>query len=177
MNHIHLVAPGMFLAIPIVVLIYYDFKYRRLPNIITVPLAIIGLVYAFYQGDIINSMVAAVLLFAVFLLFALKGYMGGGDIKMAAALGIWLGYPNSIWVVCSACVLGVVTTMVVKARQGTLLCHLRAAGSMMLGFTKMDLSIDDPDLDPGITIPFGAYMGICSLAYIFCVFASQSFLF
>ena len=83
------------ITVPILaILCWTDCKYRRLPNIYTLSLAVIGLVWRFLFGGL-GGLVDGILgglVCALFLLipFLMKG-AGGGDLKMIAAAGIFTG--------------------------------------------------------------------------------------
>jgi prepilin peptidase CpaA len=71
-----------------------DYRTRRIPNWLTMPAAIVGLVYSsLAPGGI--GLAASLAGFAVGLsLLLLPWLLGGGgmgDVKMLAALGVWLG--------------------------------------------------------------------------------------
>jgi len=70
-----------------------DVRARRIPNWITYPLLLIGLIAR--PADIglapLASIVAAAVAFALFAAFALRGWMGMGDAKLAAAIALASG--------------------------------------------------------------------------------------
>ena len=71
-----------------------DFEHYMLFDAMTLPLAIIGAVYAWQMNlNFLDHVAAAVIGGGIFLLLAVisKGSLGGGDIKLIAALGLWLG--------------------------------------------------------------------------------------
>ena len=55
----------------------------------------------------------------MFLPFALRG-LGGGDVKLLAALGAWLGPANAVWLALYAGCAGFVMSVVVAAHYGYL---------------------------------------------------------
>ena len=77
------------------ILCWTDCKYRRLPNLYTLSLAVIGLVWRVLFGGVPGLVdgILGGLVCAFFLLipFLLKG-AGGGDLKMIAAAGIFTGW-------------------------------------------------------------------------------------
>ena len=83
------------IAMPILaILCWTDCKYRRLPNLYTLGLALIGLAWRLVFGGL-GGLVDGILggcVCALFLLipFLMKG-VGGGDLKMIAAAGIFTG--------------------------------------------------------------------------------------
>ena len=118
-----------------------DLRTRRIPNILTFGAALVGLLYQFATGGIdglgqagLGWLVGAV----IFILpFALGG-LGGGDVKLLAALGAWLGPADVVWLSLYTGVAGGVMALVVSARYGylgtairnvkLLLCHWQVAG-------------------------------------------------
>jgi leader peptidase (prepilin peptidase)/N-methyltransferase len=76
-------------------LAWIDLRERRLPNALVVPLGLGALVAraAFVRGSLVEVVVAGAVAFAVFLLLALvvRGGLGMGDVKLAAAEGLLLG--------------------------------------------------------------------------------------
>jgi prepilin peptidase CpaA len=55
----------------------------------------------------------------MFVPFALRG-LGGGDVKLIAALGAWLGPANAVWLALYAGAAGLVMALVVAAYYGYL---------------------------------------------------------
>ena len=74
-------------------LLMTDFEQYMLFDAMTFPLAIFGAAYAWQNSTLQENFLAAMVGGGVFLLFAVlsKGALGGGDIKLIAALGFWLG--------------------------------------------------------------------------------------
>jgi prepilin peptidase CpaA len=72
----------------------FDVKTRRIPNKLSVPCLMAGLLlHYFAQGwaGLGSSLAAAAIAFGIFLLFFLAGGMGGGDVKLIAAVGALAG--------------------------------------------------------------------------------------
>lgn len=72
------------------VIFVIDLRTRRIPNVITYPLLVAALVV---RPDSIGLLplahaVTAVVVFALFTFFALRGWMGMGDAKLAAAIAL-----------------------------------------------------------------------------------------
>jgi prepilin peptidase CpaA len=118
-----------------------DLRTRRIPNVLTFGAALAGLLYQFATGGIdgLGQAAAGWLVGAVvFILpFALGG-LGGGDVKLLAALGAWLGPGDALWLALYTGVAGGVMAIVVASMNGylgtairnvrLLLCHWRVAG-------------------------------------------------
>ena len=82
--------PAIFL---LMLMTFTDFEQYMLFDAMTFPLAIFGAVYAWQNSVLFDNFLAAAVFGGIFLLFAVtsKGSLGGGDIKLIAALGLWLG--------------------------------------------------------------------------------------
>lgn len=97
-----LIAPlSLFLAAALSALVIYDIRERRLPNMITFPLLIIGLVQAVIATATIpfDALIGAILGYS-FIALLRKYYLwrrgieaiGLGDAKLMAAFGAWFGW-------------------------------------------------------------------------------------
>jgi leader peptidase (prepilin peptidase) / N-methyltransferase len=80
-------------------LVLFDLRRGRLPDWLTLPLAAAGLLHAWREGALLASAIGCA---AGFVLFAGLGLayrrargragLGGGDVKLAAAAGAWVGW-------------------------------------------------------------------------------------
>lgn len=74
--------------------VYYDLRFRRIPNWLTLPALVFGLGYHLITGGLMGlgySALGVAVGFAFFFLFYVLGGMGAGDVKLMAALGSFLG--------------------------------------------------------------------------------------
>ena len=98
-----------------------DFEQYMLFDAMTVPLAIIGAVFMWQMNfDVRYHLLAAMIGGGIFLLLAIisKGSIGGGDIKLVAALGLWLGCEKLLAVVLTATIIGGLSAlMMILAKQ------------------------------------------------------------
>ena len=101
----------------LLVIFFIDLDHQIIPDAISIPLVPIGLAFAFAAGRnamLFDSLKAAAAGFAGFYLIAAAGQMlfkreamGGGDIKLAAALGAFLGMEQMLVGLFLAFILGV----------------------------------------------------------------------
>lgn len=88
------------LGLYFILLIIIDFKYLLLPNYFTYPLLLMGIIFAYYKVGLVSfdeAVFGTLLGYSVLWLPATLYYLlkrqiglGGGDIKLSAALGAWL---------------------------------------------------------------------------------------
>ena len=98
-----------------------DFEQYMLFDAMTLPLAILGAAYVWQTNlNIIDHAAAALIGGGFFLLLAIftKGALGGGDVKLVAALGLWLGSDNLLNVVIFATIIGgLAATFMIVTKQ------------------------------------------------------------
>ncbi len=72
-----------------------DMRWNRIPNWLTVPACLTGILYHVWSNGLAEgllfSLQGLVTGFAILLIPFLLGGMGGGDVKLLAALGSWIG--------------------------------------------------------------------------------------
>jgi prepilin peptidase CpaA len=94
----------------------FDVRTRRIPNALTLSAAVAGMLYHAATSGVagVQTSAAGWLLGLLLLLpyFALGG-MGGGDVKLVAALGAWLGPWETFWLAMYAGIAGGVIGLIV----------------------------------------------------------------
>lgn len=101
----------------------FDISRRRIPNIVTFPTMMLGLVlHAMCGGwkDLASSFAALVLCGVAFLIVYLAGGMGAGDVKMIAAEGCLLGLSNAGTLLALTTICGGVLALCMAVRYGRL---------------------------------------------------------
>ena len=128
-----------------------DLRTRRIPNVLTFGAALAGVIYHLATGGPIGlgesalGWLAGALVFIV--PFALGG-LGGGDVKLLAALGAWIGPVEALWLALYTGIAGMVMAIAVAAANGylrtalqnvrLLLCHWQVAGLAALPEITID---------------------------------------
>jgi leader peptidase (prepilin peptidase)/N-methyltransferase len=106
----------------------YDSKTQKLPDLLTVLIAVLGLVLAGSRSleALVVGLVSAVLAFVViegvrrlFLKLRRKPGLGFGDVKLIAALAIWTGVATP-WVVVIAALIGLAALLIRPPTDGKL---------------------------------------------------------
>jgi prepilin signal peptidase PulO-like enzyme (type II secretory pathway) len=101
-----------------------DYKLCLLPDILTYPLLLGGLLFALLSGNIPDAVLGAVagyilpVVASAFLVWKNKDVFGGGDIKLLTAVGAWVGVQNLLYVIILSSVIFGVYALIAKKRAG-----------------------------------------------------------
>lgn len=115
-----------FACLVLLVLGLIDARCRLLPDALTLPLMWAGLLLAWagVGASLHDAVIGAVLGYALFRVVdapfrCLRGRpgVGGGDMKLAAALGAWFGWQPLPFVLLSACLAGILFAFVSRGRR------------------------------------------------------------
>ena len=140
---------------PLVVLLVWaaatDVRARRIPNWLTLPMVVTGLAHSLLassHGGVWGSLAGVAAGFGLtFAMFAL-GAMGGGDVKLFAGIGAWLGPAGVFYVFLVETVLGMVIVLAQAAWGGRLRALFRGSALVVMNAAATgDLSA--PPDDPG----------------------------
>lgn len=115
-------APHVVLAAIVALAAHNDLRRRRIPNWLTLSLALSGLAASLIRPDLTFGQSAAGLgvgLLVPFVLFAL-GMLGAGDAKLLAAIGSWMGPTDMLWVLLFTALAGGVMSLALAFWQGRL---------------------------------------------------------
>ena len=114
----------------LLVVIFIDLKHQLIPDLISLPGIVIGFAVSFvnpfitWQDAALGFLIGGGLLYGIALgyyLLTKRVGMGGGDIKLLAMIGVFLGWQSLPFVVFSSSVLGSlvgVGTMIKKKKGG-----------------------------------------------------------
>jgi prepilin peptidase CpaA len=102
---------GLLIALNCVLLVsaVTDYKSKKIPNIITVPAVMIGLIYHFLDSGIYGfmfSMTGLLTGFAILIIPYLKNGMGAGDVKLLGVVGAFVGAKHVFYAFLIIAVIG-----------------------------------------------------------------------
>lgn len=157
-----------------------DLRQGRIPNWLTLPLWLLGLIRASHLGGAARCVgaleVSGLLALPYLVLFFLaKG--GAGDAKLMAALGAWLSLDEGLVVLCCVATAGMILALLTLAARrecrnllGGLLTSLylfaAAWGSGLRGGGLLARSDQDRIPEPAgrLTLPYGTaiFIGVCA---------------
>jgi Flp pilus assembly protein protease CpaA len=90
-----------FTACLLLIAVATDLLWRKVHNLVTIPLIVSGMLYHTLQSGVAGFVISvAAVLAAVGLLIVpfLKGGLGAGDIKLLSGLGAWALFPDVVWI-------------------------------------------------------------------------------
>ena len=112
------------LSSALVVIFFVDLDFQIIPDLITLPGTVLALAISLVPGGlgIVDASIGLVVGGGALYLIALLGdwlfkkeSMGGGDIKMAAMLGAFLGWQKVIFIFIASAVIGLLVSVIIMA--------------------------------------------------------------
>jgi len=154
----------VFLVPLAVLIIYYDVRYRRIPNAFVLATLISGLTLNIVVGGVNGGLQSAGgCVFAFILMFILHvfGAMGAGDVKLFAAVGSVIGaqlvLPTFVVVVLTGGLLALFTTLRTGIFRTTMHRVLQIFVGLLPGWQMPKFSVP---ADRRLTIPYGVAITI-----------------
>ena len=147
-----------------------DWRFRRIPNWLTVPGLVLGvivnsLVWGWPGAK--TSLLGALLGLALLLPFVMVRSLGAGDWKLVGALGAFLGPQHLLTVLLGAILIAGVMAAVLVIRHKRVRRTVRNLGRMLAAFFTLhlpgpDLSLDNPE---ALKVPFGVALAVAVILY------------
>ena len=137
------------MVVSLLIVTYIDLDYQIIPDVISLPGIPIGFLASFalpalnYKESILGIVIGGGSLYLIawsYHLLTKKEGMGGGDIKLLAMIGAVVGWKGVLFTIFVASVVGTVSGVLVMLRQ------------------KQDLKL---------AVPFGPFLSIGAISYIF----------
>jgi prepilin peptidase CpaA len=168
-------APATQIVLALIVLIagYYDIRWRRIPNWLTLPSLVIGLALNYFlygtgtlstpglASAFIGVLLAMLLNFPLYLLHA----RGAGDVKLLAALGALIGWRDWLAVFILSGIIGGILAVVLMLAKGRFRKTLWNTGyliSELAHFRAPHLQYEELDVNNPIAfrLPQGAVIAL-----------------
>jgi prepilin peptidase CpaA len=118
-----------------------DLRERRIPNWLTLMTALTGLFHGMLgpsELSVTDSMLGALCGGGLLLILFAINAIGGGDVKLMAGAGAWLGSERVFHVFLAATVIGMVIVLVQSAAQGRLRALIRNSLLVVLNAANTD---------------------------------------
>lgn len=149
---------------------FADVRSGKIPNALTYPACVFGLALGLAQGGwggLGGSAAGLALAFVPFFLLYLGGGLGGGDVKLMAAVGALMGVDFTLTALINAVLCGGLIALLIVIWEGKLLDALRFVGATLA--RPFRPGAPRPALEPQTELPFG--VAIC-LACLLTLVAS-----
>jgi prepilin peptidase CpaA len=144
----------------------------KVHNLLTLPLLVSGLIYHGAVDGVdgfVKSLIGVLFGFAVLIFFYLLGGMGGGDVKLLAAVGAWLRVPLTFYVFIAASLAAGLYAIIVVFLYGTVgetWVNLKIAWYRLVAVSRhlgaddrVEQEVNRPDRR-GRVIPFAAMVAL-----------------
>ena len=152
-----------------------DVATGRIPNLLTVPLLLAGIVWSIGAGRVGGALAGGGVMMFPFLLLLFFAGGGAGDAKLMAALGAWLGLANSIVVLVVVLMVGGLLALVLSVARRRVSEVLRSVRTIFLsGLVRLvcrsglpDQTSESPENTQARNMPYGVaiFVGV-SLAAV-----------
>ena len=138
-----------------------------IPNKIIFPLFILGIIYQIAFGDIKTMLIGFIVGFTLGFIAWILGGMGGGDVKLMATIGIWLGIESFIIITLIASFLGIIWSIVDFISQKKLLYKIKDILMKLKMFRFIGLkALNVKNQDLKKPIPFGSCLALATIIII-----------
>jgi len=148
-----------------------DVAHRKIPNVITYPLALFGLIYNIVMAGmsgLLFSLSGILVGGGILLLFYALGGMGAGDVKLMAAVGSILGPLGVFQAFLYSALVGGLYALVVLYRHGALRDSFRRLAPVVDGFLLVR-AMPDPLIVHHAGVPRMCYALAISLGTVLAV--------
>ncbi len=158
---------------------YCDYRSRQIPNSLTATSTLLALVLHALLGGwrgVGTAALAGLAAGSVFLVFYLAGGMGGGDVKLIAAVAACAGPSHVVGILITTALVGGIFATVLALVSGqlrktllnvlTLLSHHRSAGLT----PHPDLNLEN---SRALRLPYGIAIGAGTILTLFSVLRGQ----
>lgn len=155
----------------LVVAIWTDVRSRRIPNVLTLTGMVVGVALRSVDGPsaALDGLLGAGLGLLVAIPFLALGALGGGDAKLLAAVGAFMGPARLVGALLAIAVIGGVIAIIEAGRRGRLRAVLASSVAMVgnwisLGRVGMTPTLETPN---AVAIPYGVAIALGALIWWF----------
>jgi prepilin peptidase CpaA len=157
-----------------------DVRKYKIYNVFTYPLLLAGLIYNGWAGGtagLADALLGTLLGFGILLPFYVLGGMGGGDVKLMAAIGAWLGLPLTFLVFLASSLAAGFYALILIVAYGRVRevwlntqiawLRLRALGRHLGTDDQIEAEVKHPDRGRRI-VPFAAMIALGLFGLLVC---------
>lgn len=151
--------------------VYTDLKYRQIYNYLTFPAIFLGFTSSFYINGLASlnsSLIGFFVGLAILLVPFLLNSMGGGDLKLLAAVGALGGYPFILWAAAYMALIGGAIAITATIRQR----RLKRSTSIRSGYASEEPCIfiiegKNEEAVAQVMLPYGVAIGLGAIVAVF----------
>jgi prepilin peptidase CpaA len=164
--------PIVVVLVATLALAFIDVCKFKIYNVLIYPLLLAGLIYHTVVGGVpsfADSLVGTLVGFSIFFPFYILGGVGGGDVKLMAAVGAWLGLPLIFVVFLASSLLAGLYALILVVAYGRVRetwlnlqigwLHVKALGRHLVTDERVETEVKQPDRGRRI-IPFAAMVAL-----------------
>jgi prepilin peptidase CpaA len=147
-----------------------DLRWRRIPRLFTAAGFVIGLVFHALHGQFFTAAAAGLLGFIIGLAFFQLGAVGGGDVKLVAALGAMLGLSKWMMAMKAAILVAGAMALVQIIRHGAVRRTLRNMGEIIRSLLVAGMKphpVINVQSSAAIRSPFGVAAAVGTFVAVF----------
>jgi len=149
---------------------YTDWRYRRIPNWLTVPACLVGIVVNTIiggWGGLKASLLGAGLGLVVLLPFVMLRSLGAGDWKLAGALGAFVGWRILADLLIYSIFIAGIMALALIVYKGRLKRSLHNIASMLASMASFhmpgpEVSLDNPQ---ALKVPYGVALAAAAIVF------------
>ena len=160
----------MLATVPATIAGYTDWRWRRIPNWLTVPGVVLGIAVNSVAGGWPGakaSLLGAGLGLAILLPFVVIRSLGAGDWKLAGALGAFLGPQRLLAVLFVTAVIAGVMAVILIVWKRRMTETLRNMWRILAAFLALHLPDSEMTLEnpKALKVPFGVALAVAVILY------------
>jgi prepilin peptidase CpaA len=148
----------------------HDLLTRRIPNWLTVPAIVLGLLARFWLlggWGSLNGFLGLICGFGLFFPIFATGFMGAGDVKLQMAVGAWLGWRLCLEVAFLSVMVGGVYALFEVVFRGRFKAVLRNGYSFLRALLVPGLEAEKLRVDESRKFAFGICIAVAVALTIF----------
>jgi prepilin peptidase CpaA len=167
----------VFLVVVLAVAVFFDVREHRIPNWLTLPTWLVGLVVGVVFGGLDGLLEhggGLLLLLLLTVPFFIFGWMGAGDVKLIAAVGSLVGSSVALDVLLGVVLAGLVMSLGMLLWKGELFQALKRYKDnlMLLVMMRRPTYIEPPESQKKLVLPYAVPIAVGSMAALMLHYTS-----
>ncbi len=143
-----------------------DLRSRRIPNWLTISALVLGFAWHLANGTWREAVWGTLLGAVIYLPMWLAGGRGGGDVKLMAALGAWLGPASWIQLFVLTALIGGIWALILVIAKRRLLATLQNIWSILRSLVTGRQPAHRLGNETALAIPHAAIVALAMLAWL-----------